>query len=61
MNQDSIVCDKCSNYSVSPGGCTESCAINLSEPFILRDYYFEERRDEIKSFCKEFKRLQKER
>ena len=54
---DKIKCDTCANYTVSPGGCTEWCAINLREPYRLRQWYFEQRRDGIVKHCKEFSRL----
>ena len=54
---DKVICDNCSNYKVSPGGCVESCSENLSCPFYLTEGYFEERQNGDKSNCKAFKPL----
>lgn len=57
MNDDTAICDRCANYSQSPGGCTESCAENLSNPYYLTRYYYEQRRDGLKRTCKGFRKL----
>ena len=51
------ICDTCANFKVSSGGCTECCFENLSEPYYLTQYYFEQRRDGTMNRCKSFNRL----
>lgn len=58
--EDIKICDLCSKYETSPGGCVETChalrecdagAINS-----LKKHYVEQRMNGSKNNCKEFKR-----
>ncbi len=54
------ICDRCNNYQVSPGGCTETCFAKFEgSKFIqwMDDYYITERFTGVKNFCKGFKSI----
>jgi len=51
------ICDNCDNYSVSPGGCSESCWEYKDNPFYLTRGYFEDRSEGNKKSCKAFKKI----
>ncbi len=54
-DEEKRICDKCDNFNVSPGGCTESCAIARIANLTIG--YIEDRINGEKQSCKEFKKL----
>lgn len=51
-----IICDKCENYRVSPGGCVEKCdAVRRSPRW--SEFDFGERLSGEKINCREFKKI----
>lgn len=55
-----IICDKCSNYSASPGGTTETCFAKFEgSRHIIRmdDFYINQRMLGEKQNCKSFQKI----
>jgi len=57
QKDDKTICDNCSNYEVTPNGCSEVCHINAKYPHDLSDWYFEQRRDGVNTTCKDYSSL----
>lgn len=61
MKEEKIICDRCNNYEVSPGGCLSKCHEAKNEPFSTMTLeYFHNRESGEKKTCKCFSPLSKE-
>ena len=63
LKEDETICDRCSKYEVSAGGCIEVCHAQKENNNCLLnymdDFYVQERMSKEKTSCKAFKYIRR--